>query len=128
MILTRREVFDQVKAHLLKQGHRSYSRVQGCVYRGKDGDMCAVGCLIPDDIYDMNMEGTDALGLFSDWDYEMEQCSLDQDEHGALLMALQAIHDQMDPEKWPAALDACELDYLGEISPCSNDSSEKPGT
>lgn len=28
-----------------------------CVYRGDNGQKCAVGCLIPDEIYDTNMEG-----------------------------------------------------------------------
>ncbi len=49
-------VFDKVVKHLLTQKRRSEGK-QGCAYRGKDGDMCAVGCLISDKAYDPEIEG-----------------------------------------------------------------------
>lgn len=38
-----------------------------CYYRDSSGNKCAVGCLIPDDKYDIGMEGTDAYDLMTDW-------------------------------------------------------------
>ena len=49
-------VFDKVVKHLLTQKRRSESK-RGCAYRGEDGAMCAVGCLISDKAYDPEIEG-----------------------------------------------------------------------
>jgi hypothetical protein len=51
------EIFDKVVEHLAKQGRHSLSRNKlHCLYRGPDGLMCAVGCLIPDEMYDPTIE------------------------------------------------------------------------
>ena len=55
-------VFDKVVKHLLTQKRRSESN-RGCAYRGKDGDMCAVGCLISDKAYDPEIEGHSVFHL-----------------------------------------------------------------
>lgn len=53
---TMQQEFDAVVAHLYKQGKRA--AVNGrCRYRSDDGTMCAVGCRIPNEMYDPNMEG-----------------------------------------------------------------------
>lgn len=53
-------------ASLDRQGRRSYADspygddsdvVSMCAYRGRDGDKCAVGMLIPDALYHIEMEG-----------------------------------------------------------------------
>lgn len=49
-------VFDKAVKHLLTQKRRSMGK-RGCAYRGKGGDMCAVGCLISDKAYDPEIEG-----------------------------------------------------------------------
>lgn len=53
-----------IRDHLTKQRARSVAvesflaiGQQRCKYRGANGRMCAVGCLIPDDKYDREMEG-----------------------------------------------------------------------
>ena len=55
-------VFDKVVKHLLTQKRRSEGK-RGCAYRGKDGDMCAVGCLISDKAYDPEIEGHSVFHL-----------------------------------------------------------------
>ena len=50
-------VFDKVVKHLLTQKRRSEGK-RVCAYRGKSGDMCAVGCLISDKAYDPKIEGS----------------------------------------------------------------------
>lgn len=57
--MTAQEIFDRVSTHLFAQGHRSVDHSgQGiiCLYRGPGGAQCAMGCLIPDDVYEVAME------------------------------------------------------------------------
>lgn len=59
--MTKQEIFNKVYAHLVKQGRRSMYYLpskgeEGCAYRGQDGAMCAVGCLIPDEFYTPEIE------------------------------------------------------------------------
>lgn len=56
-LTTAEEIFDYVEAHLRNQGQRSMARSCNCAYRGEKGRMCAVGCLIADDEYNLSMEG-----------------------------------------------------------------------
>lgn len=44
-------------AHLAKQRGQSKRPNGICGYRGDGGGQCAVGCLIPDEIYDKEIEG-----------------------------------------------------------------------
>lgn len=67
--LTRQEIFDRVKAHLLAQGKKAggYKGYYGsfvCQYRDDRGHKCGVGGLIPDELYDSEMEGRNVSGLF----------------------------------------------------------------
>lgn len=55
--LTPLQAWEHVRAHLLEQGHQSYSPELGCTYRGRVGCACAIGCLIPDELYDPEFEG-----------------------------------------------------------------------
>lgn len=55
--MTAQEIFDKVTAHLRKQGKASVDIDGSCAYRGEGGTSCAVGCLIPDEMYDEMMEG-----------------------------------------------------------------------
>jgi hypothetical protein len=56
---TLQETFDKMVNHLRKQNSKSLladERDDTCAYRGKDGKMCAVGCLIEDEFYDPSLE------------------------------------------------------------------------
>lgn len=97
--MNKHEVFAKVKAHLLAQGKRSMGD-NGCAYRGANGRMCALGCLIPDDKYVPEIEGSTICSwkvwacLPVEYSQEME----------SLLVALQRTHDQNDPEEWAVRL------------------------
>lgn len=58
--MTEQEAFDTVVRHLFAQGRQSASGAppneNKCLYRGPGGAKCAVGCLIPDRLYDPAME------------------------------------------------------------------------
>lgn len=88
--MTEQEVFDTVVDHLRKQNYeRSVNDNDRCMYQGNDGLKCAVGCLIPDELYDPNLEAKDALQvchiLGSKWPPA---------QHADLLHALQITHDR----------------------------------
>jgi hypothetical protein len=55
--MNKQELFDKVAVHLINQGKKS-SNYEGCRYR--HGELrCAIGCLIPDDVYTSKLEGQD---------------------------------------------------------------------
>ncbi len=93
---TAQQVFDRVAIHLLTQKERSGSRDGSCYYRS--GPLsCAVGCLIPDEVYSVMLEGIGVLNLpeKSDW---FGQAGLLA--HTRLLQDLQDLHDKRCPTQW----------------------------
>ncbi len=56
MTYTKQQTFNKVVRHLRRQGVRS-SAAGVCFYRGPNDTKCAVGCLIPDELYQYRMEG-----------------------------------------------------------------------
>ena len=59
--LTNQEAFDAVLVHIRAQ---EYKPARGpyatCCYRAPDGKKCAVGCLIPDELYTPDFENVPA--------------------------------------------------------------------
>lgn len=101
---TAQQVFDQVSAHLLKQGQRSLNEDGRCRYRGVNGLMCAAGCLIADSEYSPDMDANQIGGMpwsqLIDGDYTT-------DDHSRLIGQLQDIHDHTLPMFW--VLDLAKL-------------------
>jgi len=103
---TSQEVFDYVIDHLRKQGRRAYDRELGkCLYLADDGAKCAVGCLIPGDVYSPHMENKtiEMLLLGRPYDDEPKRAirkiernlrKLGFNRHADLLFHLQNLHDQ----------------------------------
>lgn len=61
-------VVNTIATHLAKQRKRSTRSTHGnstCLYRGQSGAMCAVGCLIPDDLMEHVPEGIGARTLLA---------------------------------------------------------------
>jgi|ERR1051325_540693 hypothetical protein len=92
---TPQQVFDQIATHLLTQKKKSTRKREAsdqCVYHTKRGKMCAVGCLIPKEEYESEMEGwawSDLVGIF---DFS--------DAHVELIQGLQHIHDTSKVSDW----------------------------
>jgi hypothetical protein len=65
--MTRQQLFDYVTHFIHKQGKPSLNRKNGvfCSYRGTHKTMCAFGCIIPDEVYDGNMENKTVRELLS---------------------------------------------------------------
>lgn len=61
---------EKIRDHLTQQKARAMGGSQGtsCRYRGDNGTMCAVGCLIPDELYHPHMEGSGVTRIVdNDW-------------------------------------------------------------
>ena len=97
---TKQEVYDIVMDHLWHQNKQAGKQEPdlayfSCLYRAPDGSKCAIGCLIPDELYDPVFESNDI-------DYMMDHINgddqnqfysfLDRNHH--LLMELQLVHDE----------------------------------
>lgn len=87
---TAQQVFDQVVAHLKKQGRQStLAGIGQCAYRGEGGLKCAAGCLIADSEYDFDMDNADHD---TNWMWMVSQGYASQ-YHATLISDLQGIHD-----------------------------------
>lgn len=111
------EIFDFVVEFLLKQNKQA-KIANLCAYRGEDNTKCAVGCLIPDDIYCDEMEDTGSIGgvirkakegIFNSKTNEWIVENLA--DHFLLLQRLQHIHDQCYPAQWKEGLKTVAKDY-----------------
>jgi hypothetical protein len=107
--MTPQELFDKVATHLLAQDKPSVSTTDkdSCMYRSQDGLKCAVGCLIPDDLYRPTIEYIhirtllDKLpAIYSEADITTLAKAGISEEHIGLLSALQSIHDVFSPTSW----------------------------
>lgn len=95
-IASEQEVFDYVIGHLVSQGRQSIDKkAKGgwvpCAYRGENGAKCAVGALIPDEIYDDGMEGSPVDMLIEQFPRECVITGIIK--HANLLIDLQKLHD-----------------------------------
>lgn len=94
-----KQIYDTVRSHLLLQMKQSIDAAGIYMYRGDNGMKCAIGCLIPDQIYVADMEGDidQMLTLWPDHPFH--------DGDVAFMEDLQYIHDTIDPEFWELHLD-----------------------
>jgi len=109
------EIFNTVKTHLLQQNSQSLLENPNrkvCAYRGTEGRMCAVGCLIKDEYYDSGLERKrvrhpdvrKALGSSG--------ISIDDIMTRDLLFDLQAVHDTIPVSHWEVALNDVKERYF----------------
>lgn len=113
-VVNKQEVFDTVVRHLGKQGERAvaydaYDEGSRCVYRASDGKKCAVGCLIPDEMYKPEMEGGSIRYLLDNFAADLPSYI---SEHQDILWRLQIAHDTV----WKRDSDACFKDHLKSIA------------
>jgi hypothetical protein len=127
--MTDKEIFIQIKTHLLSQGKKSmgeYPReddtITGCVYRSSEGLKCAVGCIIKEEYYTPILEGkgvtnllvrsavTRSLGLETLPDSTLE-----------MLSRLQDIHDLYPVNTWETYLQEYEGKFNSNNSTASGE-------
>lgn len=97
--MTLQEQFDTAVAGLLKQNCKSQRittfETKRCVYRGPNGTKCAVGFLIPDELYDPAMDHDMPLADVIQY-LRIKNVELDKQ----LCHHLQAVHDGHEPTQW----------------------------
>lgn len=105
------QVFDHIAWHMLKQGERcTRGNSRECVYRDGEGRACAVGAIIPDEVYDPAMEQRgicDLMALLSMPRFQGPQHQAFGEvlrAHGVMLLYLLRAHDQVSPVNWPIEL------------------------
>lgn len=77
------------------------------MYRGEDGTKCAVGCLIPDEIYEEHFERKVVELLPSKIFYYIGIDSKSKQ----LLKSLQSVHDNFKPMEWKQLLRGVAKNY-----------------
>ena len=92
------EIFDRVVEHLWNQKVPALNENNTCVYRGPNGTMCAVGCLIPNELYDPEMDegGGKAVDVLFEEFHEVTDKIGFTKENLDLLETLQYHHDTWD--------------------------------
>lgn len=92
------EAFDIMIAHLRKQRKKSIIVDEEgdiiCMYRNPWGLKCAVGVLIPDEMYNPDMEGKSVSHLISKFPHMFAGIQED------LLECIQRIHDRYPVDSW----------------------------
>ena len=122
-IMRVKEIFEIVKAHLIKQNSKCTDDNNSCLYRNDEGKSCAVGALIPDHLYKSSMEGHDVGYLIGTNPQVAEylgfvdrtRCrrveSPDYTRYH-LLADLQYLHDEVPTDQWGDKLNALEKSVL----------------
>lgn len=105
---TAQETFNTVVNHLRKQNCKSINVNKECLYRGPNGTKCAVGCLIPDDKYDIKLEGLTITSYTIK--NLLKSLGYGEDTFG-LLTELQSTHDHYPIKEWEKQFSDCEYLY-----------------
>lgn len=98
--MTAQEIFDTVAEHLLNQNAKAVDECGVPMYYAPDGKKCAIGCLIPQELYKEEMEGLGASNVFD----AFRMNDIVSGECYNLVDYLQYVHDELDVEKWRASL------------------------
>jgi hypothetical protein len=109
------EAFDAAVEHLRKQGKRSQSKYStDCLYRGPNGLKCAVGALIPDELYEKSYEGRAIKVLV----YTADNMSkLFRNVNIDMLVTLQRVHDCVPAEQWEHNFECIAKRYELTLTP-----------
>jgi hypothetical protein len=125
-MLTKTEIINRAFDGIIAQGIRStngnnkYERVNndenGCRYRDKDGNKCAVGQLIPDNLYNEKLEMVSLLTEITNplWVALRETGIEHTKENVDLLIDIQRIHDLHPVTSWPAYKEEFLHKYIGQ--------------
>lgn len=109
--MTAQEIYDKVRKHLLTQNKKALDSGY-CRYKTNDDLQCAIGCLIGDSKYKVEMEGKNVVSLVNDyflW-YLLPENLLRVDRY-TFLQGLQSIHDTYKCELWESELDKFRVNW-----------------
>lgn len=85
----------RIAEHLAKQRAQALNEEKECCYRGAERTMCAVGCLIPDSLYDPQMEGDSVSGILNEWPEILGAIGIDSNLVPTVMDEIQNYHDKL---------------------------------
>ncbi len=91
--LTRQEILDKVVSHFEEQGGPGVDKRRACTYHAEDGKKCAIGVLIPDNLYSPDMEDLTFKALVRRYAAVLRDGHIDPIKDFDFLSSLQLIHD-----------------------------------
>ncbi len=100
--MNNQEAFDKICNHLMTQKARAIGPTGMCVFRDAEGRKCAVGCLIPDELYTPDLESTPYPKHLMYKAPSVAAILDGVDLH--LLRDCQCVHDHTQADKWLDAL------------------------
>ena len=113
--MNRQQVYETVRNHLITQNVKSVNNLNAGVYRGRIGRKCAIGVIIPDDLYKPEFDEVNhnadirsiiqRFGAINVLGYEVDEQDIE------FLDELQQIHDQYDPAVWASKLSQFATDW-----------------
>ena len=109
-MLSAKEIYERVSAHLLRQRAVSEDENGSCRLRGSDGRKCAIGSLIRDDLYCNDIEGVGIAYYRHARDGALlralyaSNVDIYDDQIVELLTELEELHDNAHVDEWPALL------------------------
>ena len=100
--MTKQQIFDKIADHLLTQNAVSVGPGDNamCKYRADDGLSCAIGCLIPDELYVKKLEGKEVSHRI----VREVLKKVDIINEGRFLGQFEEMHDYYPPFQWPRYL------------------------
>lgn len=120
--MTNQEIFDTVLNHMRKQKVPAIGCGDICVYKTENGLKCAVGCLIPDELYDPKMDessethnnNTEVSDNKLVQKVLKKHLNIDFEDSMDLLVSLQIIHDQIDVE-WSSEQEEAMMNLADDL-------------
>lgn len=114
--MNKQEIVNTVYKHLKTQGKPALNQSGICSYRGASGLKCAIGCLIPDNLYNSVFEQKTVSLLYSENLLEEIFPGITEEE-AFFLERMQVIHDsyfETLDEKFKSLCDDYDLNFPGE--------------
>ena len=115
--MTDQTMFDTVVTHLLTQNSVSMNDTGTCVYRGPDNKRCAIGCIIPDEMYTVDLEGKEVKILVNNSFLSTDLTSYLLQFNTNLLIRLQQVHDAHNPKSWYTELEKVAAQFNLNFNP-----------
>ena len=113
--MNQQKAYNEIKAHLLTQNARSVTSAlpldnRVCLYRGPNNLKCAIGAMIPDSLYDPEMDENPqgVIDLLETYpalaDHFSEVYGVEGFDDREFLARFQKLHDTNEPADWPSRL------------------------
>jgi hypothetical protein len=112
VMLTARDIYERVCAHLLSQRAVSEDDNGSCRLRSQNGHKCAIGSLVNDEVYHPDIEGTGISYYRHAQDGNLLRALYASEVNAydpsivELLCELEQVHDDASVDQWPRLLTA----------------------